>query len=198
MFPDLERIKKHNPLLIGEKEALKAAVCIALIENGDDYDVLFEVRSSSIPRQPGEVCLPGGVVEEGETYEETAVRETCEELLILPEQIQIIGASDIMFGRNRLVYPYVGILKDYQGTFSEREVAKTFRVPLLYLKETPPEMYAVETSTQYDDRFPDEQIWGNKSFKGYSQKSEEIYYLYEGHVIWGMTARIITAFLKLI
>ena len=49
MFPDLERIKKHNPLLIGEKEALKAAVCIALIENGDDYDVLFEVRSSASP-----------------------------------------------------------------------------------------------------------------------------------------------------
>lgn len=198
MFPDLDRIKKRTPMLIGEEETLKAAVCIALIEDGDAYDVLFEVRSSSIPRQPGEVCLPGGVVEEGETYEEAAVRETCEELLILPEQIQIIGASDIMYGRNRLVYPYVGILKDYQGTFSEREVAETFHVPLRYLKETPPETYTAQMHTQYDERFPDELIWGNKSFKGYSQKSEEIYYLYEGHVIWGMTARIITAFLKLI
>ena len=195
---DLDKIKNHTPLLIGEKEALKAAVCIALIEAGDDYEVLCEVRSRKIPRQPGEVCLPGGVVEEGETYEETAIRETCEELLIKQEQLQIIGASDIMYGRDRLVYPYVGLLSDYQGTFSEREVAETFRVPLRYLKETPPETYGVETSTQYDDTFPNEQIWGNRDFKGYSLKAKEIYYVYEGHVIWGMTARIITAFLKLI
>ena len=195
---DLEKIKNHTPLLIGENEALKAAVCIALIEAGDDYEVLFEVRSAKIPRQPGEVCLPGGVVEVGETFEEAAIRETCEELLIKPEQLQIIGASDIMYGRSRLVYPFVGILSDYQGTFSEREVAETFRVPLRYLKETSPETYGVETSIQYDDTFPNELIWGNRDFKGYSMKSEEIYYLYEGHVIWGMTARIITAFLKLI
>lgn len=198
MFPDLERIKKHDPLLIGEEEALKAAVCITLIEDGNDYDVLFEVRSSSIPRQPGEVCLPGGVVEEGETYEETAVRETCEELLILPEQLTIIGASDILYGRNRLIYPYVGILKGYQGTFSEREVAETFRVPLRYLKETTPETYTVETSTQLDDRFPFDLIQGSRNYKQNSQKSEEIYYIYEGHVIWGMTIRVMTAFLKLI
>ena len=195
---DLDRIKTHKPLLIGEEEALKAAVCIPLIEAGDDYEVLFEVRSSKIPRQPGEVCLPGGVVEKGETNEEAAIRETCEELLIKPEQLQIIGASDIMFARSRLVYPFVGILSDYQGTFSELEVAETFRVSLRYLKETPPETYGVENSTQYDDTFPNEMIWGNRGFTGYSMKAEEIYYIYEGHVIWGMTARIITAFLKLI
>ena len=198
MTYDLSRIKNHTPLLIGEEAALKAAVCIALIDAGDDYEVLFEVRSAKIPRQPGEVCLPGGVAESGETYEETAVRETCEELLIKPEQLQIIGASDIMYGRDRLVYPFVGILSDYQGSYSEREVAETFRVPLRYLKETTPETYTVETTTQYDDSFPSTQIWGNRDFKGYSMKSEEIYYLDEGHVIWGMTARIITAFLKLI
>ena len=195
---NLDKIKSHTPLLIGEDTALKAAVLIALIESGTDYEVLFEVRSRSIPRQPGEVCLPGGVVEKGETYEETAVREACEELLVLPEQIQIIGASDIMYGRNRLVYPYIGILTGYTGTFSELEVAETFRVPLQFLKETPPEMYTTETHTVFDDRFPGELIWGSRNYTGYSQKTDEIYYIYEGHVIWGMTARIITAFLKLI
>ena len=198
MKADIFKIKEHTPKLIGEDRFFKAAVCIALLESGDDYDILFEVRSSQIPDQPGDVCLPGGAVEPGETYEEAAVRETCEELLIKPEQVRIIGPSDILHVRSTIIYPYAGILSDYQGTFSEAEVEEVFRVPLNFFRETVPDKYMVEAMAQPGEDFPYELIQGGRNYKWRVMKTEELFYQYEGHVIWGLTARMIHAFCQLL
>ena len=145
----------------------------------DDYDVLFEVRSSQIPDQPGDVCFPGGAVEKGESYEEAAVRETCEELFVQPEQIRIIGASDIMHVRNTMIYPYVGILNDYKDSFSEDEVAEVFRVPLRFFLETEPDKYLVDAMAQPGEDFPYELIQGGRNYKWRVMKTEELFYQYE-------------------
>lgn len=198
MKPDLSIFINRTPKLIGEEDFFKAAVLIALIENGEDYDVLFEVRSSQIPDQPGDVCFPGGAVEPGESFDEAAVRETCEELLIQPEQIRIIGASDIMHIRNTMIYPYVGILTDYRDSFSEDEVAEVFRVPLKFFRETEPDKYMVDAMAQPEENFPYELIQGGRNYKWRVMHTEELFYQYEGHVIWGLTARMLAAFLKLL
>ena len=198
MKTDIQHFREYTPKLIGENQCFKASVCIALIEAGDDFDILFEVRSSQIPDQPGDVCLPGGAVEPGETFKEAAVRETCEELLISPEQIQIIGPSDIMHVRSTLIYPFVGILSDYQDTFSETEVAEVFRVPLKFFLETAPEKYLVEATARPADDFPFELIQGGRNYKWRIMKTEELFYQYEGHVIWGLTARMVNAFCQLL
>ncbi len=198
MKTDIFKFKEHTPKLIGEDRFFKAAVCIALLENGDDYDILFEVRSSQIPDQPGDVCLPGGAVEPGESYEQAAVRETCEELLIRPEQVRIIGPSDILHIRNTIIYPYVGILSDYQDSFSKAEVEEVFRVPLNFFRETVPEKYMVEAMAQPEENFPFDLIQGGRNYKWRVMKTEELFYQYEGHVIWGLTARMINAFCELL
>ena len=198
MKTDIFKFKEHTPKLIGEDRFFKAAVCIALLENGDDYDILFEVRSSQIPDQPGDVCLPGGAVEPGESYEQAAVRETCEELLIRPEQVRIIGPSDILHIRNTIIYPYVGILSDYQDSFSKAEVEEVFRVPLNFVRETVPEKYMVEAMAQPEENFPFDLIQGGRNYKWRVMKTEELFYQYEGHVIWGLTARMINAFCELL
>ena len=41
------------------------------------------MRSEHIS-QPGEISFPGGRVEDGETFQEAAIRETCEELNLVP------------------------------------------------------------------------------------------------------------------
>ncbi|MBR5930448.1 MAG: CoA pyrophosphatase [Lachnospiraceae bacterium] len=197
MSLDLEKIKDHIPRLIDEDKAHKAAVCIALIETADDYDIVLEVRSGLIPRQPGDVCLPGGGVEPGESYQEAAVRETCEELLIQPDQIKIIGASDIMHNKNMLIYPYVGILTDYEGTFNEAEVAEVFRVPVRFFEETKPGRFVFESTSRPDEGFPFKNNSGGRDHQWRVQKTEEFYYEYEGHIIWGLTAHILRAFLSI-
>ena len=198
MKADLDKFKTHKPKLIGEDDFYKASVLIALIENGDDYDVLFEVRSNKIPDQPGDVCFPGGGVEPDESYEEAAIRETCEELLIEPSQIQIIGPTDIMHIRNTMIYPYVGILTDYKDSFSTEEVAEVFRVPLRFFLETEPDAYLVDAMAQPEEGFPYELIQGGRDYQWRVMHTKELFYQYEGHVIWGLTARMLNAFLKLI
>lgn len=198
MKTDLSIFKNRTPKLIGEEDFFKAAVLIALIENGEDYDVLFEVRSNQIPDQPGDVCFPGGAVEAGESYEEAAIRETCEELLINPDQIELIGASDIMHIRNMIIYPYVGILTDYKESYSQKEVAEVFRVPLNFFRTTVPDSYLVEAMAQPEEGFPYELIQGGRKYQWRVLKTEELFYQYEGHVIWGLTARMLAAFLKLL
>ncbi|MCC8081758.1 MAG: CoA pyrophosphatase, partial [Lachnospiraceae bacterium] len=72
---DLDFLRQHKPTLIGMDRCQKAAVCIPLIETEDGYDLLFEVRSSSIESQPGDVCFPGWMVERGEDTQSAALRE---------------------------------------------------------------------------------------------------------------------------
>ena len=73
------------------------AVLIPLVEKEGELHILFEVRQAGI-RQGGEICFPGGMIEEGETAEEAAVRETAEELLIPAEKIEVIAPMHVMSG----------------------------------------------------------------------------------------------------
>ena len=56
--------------------AVKFAVLVPLVEANGELHLLYEVRAATLQRQPGEVCFPGGRIEEGETAVQCALRET--------------------------------------------------------------------------------------------------------------------------
>lgn len=196
---DFEKIRGREAGVIGDEKRFRSAVCIALVEGeGDGYDVLFEVRSTEIPAQPGDICLPGGAIEPGETPEEAALRETAEELLIDPEQIEIIGPSDVFRAGSVVSYPFAAIIRDYEGTFSSREVSEVFRVPLSFFAENEPEAYTVSYEPQFGEDFPFDRIQGGRKYGWRKAEQTTLFYRYGKYNIWGLTAEVMRAFAGLL
>jgi 8-oxo-dGTP pyrophosphatase MutT (NUDIX family) len=54
--------------------------------------VVLTKRAATLGRHGGQVSLPGGVSEPGETFEQTALREAREEIALAPDGIRVLGA----------------------------------------------------------------------------------------------------------
>lgn len=124
---DMTYNNNHTPLFISENDLTQNAVAIALTE---ENDIIFEERSKTITHQPGDICLPGGRVEPGDTPEEAALREITEELLIDPSQIEIITPVSIFMTGGLEIHVFLCRIHDYKDTYQTDEVASILRVPL--------------------------------------------------------------------
>lgn len=190
----------HTPTFIGMDQCHQAAVCIPLLKNASGgYDVLFEVRAATIAHQPGDVCLPGGMVEEGETPREAALRELQEELLLNKAQICYLEDMDKLYTGSRLImYSFAAEVTEYQNTFSPAEVDEVFHVPLEFFLHTEPKCYITRARVEPGEDFPYDLICGGREYNWRSRKEDVCFYQYEGHVIWGLTAKVIRAFAEVV
>lgn len=169
-----------------------AAVLIPLVPKANgEWDVVLEVRAANIT-QGGEVSLPGGRIEDGESCEEAAVRETAEELLIDPCQIEVICPMVSAIGPGgRDVYAYLGTLTDYQGTFSASEVDHVLQVPFRHFYEAAPRIGDIDLIGKAHDDFPIELLRGERGPWFHSIPRSFYFYETQDHVIWGLTALIL-------
>lgn len=169
-----------------------AAVLIPLVAgvNGE-WEVVLEVRAANIT-QGGEVSLPGGRIEDGESGEAAAVRETAEELLVSADQIEVICPMVVTTGpRGRDVYSYLGTLSDYHGTFSASEVDHILTVPLRMFYDTEPRIGNIDLIGKAHEDFPVELLRGEQGPWFHSIPRSFYFYEAQGHVIWGLTALIL-------
>lgn len=191
-------LSQHTPGIIGMDKCKKSAVCIPLIRTERGYDILFEIRSAKIDSQPGDICLPGGMVESGEEPKEAALREICEELLIEPSQIQMLGLTDLLLMPSLVIYPYAVMLSDYEETYSSDEVEKVFRVPLDFFRTHKPEVYQIEMPVVPPEDFPYDRIVGGRDYRWRRRIDEIYFYKYGNYNIWGLTAKIMDSFRKVL
>lgn len=173
----------------------KYAVLIPWVKTESGNALLLEVRSQKV-RQPGEVCFPGGRVEPGETTAEAAVRETCEELGITADKItDVTELEPLVMGDGRAVYPVkarllIGDKGDIAGLeLSEDEVAEVFLLPEAWLAEHGLEHF--DLSSTSDEELPEQLLEYLEHYGDYRHRGETDWLEYEGHGIWGLTARII-------
>ena len=181
-----------------EKESV-SAVLIPLVKKEGKYHILFEVRSNNLSHQPGEICFPGGRREPDETSMQAAIRETCEELLISESNIKTYGPLDYFLSPAGMrIDAYLGELTNYNGQFSQAEVSEIFTVPLEFFQKNKPERYFNKVQMIPEDHFPFDKIPGGENYPWARGRYEVLFYEYEGHIIWGLTAKILFYNIKLI
>ncbi|MCA1031491.1 CoA pyrophosphatase [Bacillus timonensis] len=201
MEEKIKKLQDQPPKILGSEHFSKYAVLLPLIKKDDDYHILFEVRSEHLRRQPGEICFPGGRIDQGDRDERhTAIRETTEELGIHEDQLTYVSPLDyIVTPFGTMIYPFVGILAEPEKINPNAdEVGSVFSVPISYFKENPPKTYHIHFHMEPEDQFPFDDIIGGENYNWHTRKMDENFYYYEDKVIWGLTARILKHFLSLI
>ncbi len=171
------------------------AVLVPLLDGPEGVSLLYEVRAKQMRRQPGEVCFPGGRMEPGETPVETALRETWEELGVPRERISVLGPLDFIAHRaNFVMYPVLARLdpvEEGKFTLNPAEVDTVFPVPLSWLEEHPPVNYRARLIPEMPEEFPYETVGVSRPYRRQPGWEDiPVYPPWEGHCIWGLTARI--------
>lgn len=195
------KLADYEPSILGEEKFKKYSILIPLIEIHGETNLLFEVRAMSLRSQPGDVCFPGGRIEQQDKSQlHCALRETEEELGIEREAIQKIVPLDyIVSDFGRIIYPFVGEIDNLEGLrLNNNEVAEVFTVPLSYFLEQEPAIYKIDFKIVPEENFPFHLIQGGKNYNWRLRQLDEFFYEYNGYIIWGLTARIIKHFVDLL
>lgn len=202
---NLESNLSTYPGILGKEEYFNSAVLIPLFLIEDEYHLLFEKRANSI-RQGGEICFPGGEIEESDSNcIETAIRETEEEVGISREKIKIIGRIDTLIGpRGITVEPIIAelsITNIDSCVIDKAEVDKVFSVPVSYFEKNKPQIYKVLSKINYkmfnEDGQEESLIPTSSKDETYTKNIREVFvYKVNGEVIWGITARLVYEIVK--
>lgn len=110
-----------------------AAGLLLLFPLDDRAHVVLTVRAGTLGRHSGQVSLPGGVVEPGETLEHAALREAHEEVALASDEVRVLGALtplDIPVSGFRL-HPILAATNSRPPLApSDGEVARILEVPI--------------------------------------------------------------------
>ena len=195
----MENLKKVTSIFAEHKEEpiwkLRFfAIMPLLTEIDGELHFILNKRAAGV-NQPGDICFPGGHQEKGESLQETALRETEEEIGIPRDKIQVLGKSDFMLTVYRgMIQPFVGfvpyeIFKDAKP--NPEEVELIFTVPLKFFLETEPDKHDTVWKVIESETFPYHRIEGGKNYPFSKGKTTQLFYEYDGHTIWGFTAQVI-------
>ncbi|KGP73451.1 NUDIX hydrolase [Pontibacillus yanchengensis] len=195
-----DKLAKHTPSIIGDDALKRYSLLIPIMVKHDELHILFEVRSFEMRRQPGEICFPGGKMDDQDSSTQvTAIRETSEELGIKFKQIKNVQSYGYMvspFGMK--VDVFVGFLDCKEEAFNPNkdEVAEIFTVPLDFFLNTKPDLHYVHMGVVPEADFPTNIIPYGENYQFPKRRYVEYFYHYHGRVIWGLTARVLYDFIK--
>lgn len=167
--PDL-----HKDPRTDEIDAFKAAaVLIAMTERKEGPGFLLLHRPSNMRAHPGQVALPGGRIDPGESAVEAALREAWEELGIPPDAVRVIGQTDTYrTGTGYEIEPVLGVIPpDIAIRPNPAEVAQWFEAPVDFVLD------------------PANHV--RKQIEFHNAKREYFEIMWGEHRIWGVTAGIL-------
>ncbi|MFD1928340.1 NUDIX hydrolase [Sporosarcina siberiensis] len=195
------QLNESKSLFIGEDTAFRSAILIPLVLVDGEWHVLFEVRSFTMRKQPGDISFPGGRIDSTDASPvAAALRETQEELGIDPETITIVGElSPYIASSSFVVYPFVATI-DYNQiihSYNKDEVEEVFTIPINWLLNHEPYMHLISIDSVPSPNFPYEKIMNGTRYQWRNRSMEEWFFDYEERTIWGLTARILKHFIEI-
>ncbi len=150
-------------------EPLKpAAVLIGLVERPEGLGMILTRRADTLRSHTGQVALPGGRQDPGETPWATALREAEEEIGLHPSHVTLVGLSTpYRTGTGYHVTPVVGFIRPgFTLAANPDEVAEIFEPPFAFLMD-PANHHRREGRTPAGDQrkfyaitWNDQLIWG--------------------------------------
>jgi 8-oxo-dGTP pyrophosphatase MutT (NUDIX family) len=161
-----------------ERPAKEAGAMILLYPKEEELFLVLTRRTETVALHKGQVSLPGGARERAEKLEETARRETSEELGIDPERIEILGAplTPLFIPVSGFwVTPFVGYWGDSPQFVPEpEEVIELIHAPVRSL---------------LDDSCVEREMW---EIRG--EGVDVPFFRLNGHKVWGATAMMLSEF----
>ena len=153
-----------------------AAVLVPIVQHDHGLSVVLTRRADTLRQHTGQIALPGGRLDPGETPWDAALRETHEEIGLPSHRIEVAGLSTpYRTGTGFLITPVVGfVTPPVELTPNPHEVADVFETPFGYLMDP----------SNYEQRYYDMPDGMRRWF--YAVTHEE-------RVIWGATAGLLRA-----
>jgi 8-oxo-dGTP pyrophosphatase MutT (NUDIX family) len=172
--PDAARNIWPVPAGIAATPLKSAAVLVPLIEHPAGMTVLLTQRTTSLSSHAGQISFPGGKhAPLDESPEDTALRETEEEIGVPRHRVELVGRMNACDTRTGFrVVPVVGLLRPPVAPVPDpAEVDEIFEVPVDFALD--PVNHSAEYRIHRGER---REFWVVR---------------YEGRYIWGLTARIL-------
>ena len=149
----------------------EAAVLVPLVNRAGRVQVLFTQRTAHLDDHAGQISFPGGRVEAGDaSREETALRETAEEIGLASQSIELLGRlPEYEIPSGFRITPIVGWIEPpFALNPDPFEVAAVFEAPL--------------------EHFLDAARYQRRQFRFRGRHRHYLAIPFEGRYIWGATA----------
>ncbi|MFT6926472.1 MAG: 8-oxo-dGTP pyrophosphatase MutT (NUDIX family) [Psychromonas sp.] len=165
----------HKASLNLNRQGLKkAAVLLPFIKRQDGLNLIFTERALHLRHHPGQISFPGGRYEATDhSLQQTALRETEEEIGILQSQVSLFGSlPELPTISGFIISPFLGFVdNEHTILIDPQEVRSIFEVPLSYLLDA--------------NNYYKHSLFANK-------KRPFTYCIpYQNRLIWGATAQML-------
>jgi 8-oxo-dGTP pyrophosphatase MutT (NUDIX family) len=161
--------------------ASAAAALLLVYPHDDTVHFALTVRGSGLRNHTGQVSLPGGRVDAGESYEDTALREAEEEIGVDSRTVELLGRLSPLHipVSGYILHPVVGFAT-MRPAFqrAEWEVARIIEAPVSVLG---------------DGRIVKREI-RTRTVNGQVIDVDVPFYDIDGEKVWGATAMVLAEF----
>jgi 8-oxo-dGTP pyrophosphatase MutT (NUDIX family) len=172
-----ERLKKMKTINMNLVNPKTAAVMMLFYPKEGMTHLVLIVRNSYKGVHSSQIAFPGGKYEQEDlNFEQTALRETHEEIGVHPSKIMVLKAFTQLYipPSNFMVYPFLGVSRDVISFHPDpKEVAGIIELPL-------------------SDFMNNSIIVHSKIATSYASSVEVPAFKIEGHIVWGATAMMLS------